>query len=212
MILLPLIAAAAVSSVTPESPCIGQTLEVCVTAIKSRFSIDNEALNHFLAENAAVDVNGKPLSQLRTVHFGIWSGSRENSGMVFLTLSFDNRVSSMSKSLKGFLHTARTQDEYDKTGIASAMAVIFDSSCWGADSVNLYKWFENDIKPTIVYDPVERNVSALGASESHYIHSPGIMFCGHNVRYSMTMGTDTNDITETNPHGSSFNSMIVVDK
>jgi hypothetical protein len=96
---------------------------------------------------------------------------------------------------------ARSEAEYDKTGLFDMARALIGTRCKDMNRISLYLFFENTVKPRIRREKRREEINEFHASTSNYSKAVGLRFCNHGFTYEHYFGTDTQDITVDNPHG-----------
>lgn len=194
---------------TTTSPCLGQPIAACLDQIAINYQFNRDEIATSLARMDRRDVNGKLVTDQRHLTVFAWKGSLDQSTLFSIDLTQTNIVSHMSLGLIRSPEFRSTEEDYDSSGLLEAMSLAFPQSCWNGSKTELYRWFENTVKPKIVREPEKTEFDQYGARTSLFRHSSWITYCGAQVKYSGSSGTDTDRITYDNPHG--YSELFTID-
>ena len=180
--------------------CLGTPVQVCMEALSGQMQIREDELQRELAKLDEVDVNGKPTGQNLVTVFGRPPGFRED---IMLTVDIrrpGKTVKAMSGDLLADPEVAKTEEEYDHTGIYEVMGLLLSPSCMAR--ADFYRFFENKIKPTIrtQHRPDHYGPGSI-IHDQLFSKSRPVPFCGHTLQFSSWSGYDTGDASEDNLDG-----------
>ncbi len=130
--------------------------------------------------------------------------------MISIDYNANDIVTKVSLSLPSDPDSARSEEDYAKTGLYEGVMLLFGSDCPVLDRMTVYRFFQNDVKPKVERSGKDIEIGMTNATETYSGHSKGIPFCGRTFVYGYNFGTDTNDISETNEHGTSSIYLIYV--
>jgi hypothetical protein len=139
----------AASAQTPIG-CLEQPLADCMKFLAPTFGIGAPQIEAETKRLAQVDVNGRKIAATRSVSL---TGQVPESrlGAVNIDIFFDQRmiVRQVSATLPQDLWYAKTEADYDKSGLWPVTAHIVGLSCPDLSKISLYRFFENNVKPKI---------------------------------------------------------------
>jgi len=157
-----------------------------------------------MADNAAVDVNGKRIRtrSILTIagNLSRWEGI-DNLEMIDLEYTQTRLVNYIGISLPGDPELANTTEEYQKTAIYESIALLIGSSCPDLSADYVYKFFQNTVKPKIIREDKTTTIDETHADTSYFHKALDIPFCGHKLSYTRLFGYSTDDISLDNPKG-----------
>lgn len=203
------LAAATLQTIMPPSPCLERPLAECVAHLKTMMQVDDSEATSDLARMNRTDINGKKIDSGKTLSM-TYKYQGDNFGIHLLSFELDalNKVKMVSIDLKSDPESAHTLDEYEKTGLETAFKAVLSDTCWNNSTQEIYKFFENVVKPKTVHDKKTTSVDETGAASDYWAHTPVISYCGTKFHYSKLVQWKTEDITIDNPHG--FSRMMTV--
>jgi hypothetical protein len=183
--------------------CLGSTLKNCLHVLFDRFDFSNaKSLVDQMNRNDAVDVNGKRVVEKRSLMAVGRLHGMKDSQLVTLQIDYTDAgiVDGMDVGLPRDPALAKTDVEYRESGLYEAFGVVFGDTCASMDRMDLYRFFENNIKPKIGHDGKSVDISMDHVSEDYGSHAD-VTYCGTRVEYTSGSGNDTNFVTLENPHG-----------
>jgi hypothetical protein len=135
--------------------CINKLLDDCLANLQTKFHFSpGQDIAAYIQRTDAVDINGKPVAKVKTLSISGtldgWGDRRLQSAV--LEYNNDHIVYSAGLSLPDNPGLARTTEEYDKTALYEAAALLLGTDCPTLDRATLYRFFENTVKPKIIYD------------------------------------------------------------
>lgn len=162
--------------------CLGVTAETCVAWLRSTMNLNEGLIASAMARRHRVDVNGKPLGG------GVLSLSGKLPGrsewmLLVLHLRPDDTVASIEANLLLNLIDAHTEHAYDQSGFYDIVSRLLGRRCPGLVKLELYRFFENAVKPRIKY---EKQDLAGGLYGVHRLQSyaEGVPYCGVSFGYT----------------------------
>lgn len=188
-----------------QGGCIGKALDTCLKNLHVGFHFDQ--FNHLaedIRRNEAVDVNGHRLNQNPGLVISgnlVGFGKISQSGSVFLRYTQDKIVSSIEVSLPSDPALANTTEEYAKSGLYEGIVLLMGSECSAINRMEVYKFFQNTVKPHIINEGKKTEFHDTGVETSYTKEARDIPFCGKKFSYANQFGYNTEDITLNNPHG-----------
>lgn len=185
--------------------CLNKPISTCVRELKPLFKIINGELEESLITWGKVDVSGKPVigktnifvqfqfaKDVKLHHFRHLHVRLDSKGYVGnIGMDFDY----------GDPGTANTKEEYDETGLFDILAPMLPSGCAQKDRLNLYRFFNDVIKPTISLPDRETFVGIDFADDSIKYRSDRVPMCGLFIDYRKDRGVGTQMMSIDNPSG-----------
>jgi hypothetical protein len=156
--------------------CLGVTVEKCVRGLRATMTLDESFLAAAMARQHQIDVNGKPLGGgLVTVYARL--PERMNQFVILLHLGRDDTVQSVESNLLLNLIEAHTEEVYDQSALFDIVSRLVGRRCPGIDRLELYRFFENSVKPriTLQQEDLSRGLHGLHRIMSH---ADGVPYCG----------------------------------
>lgn len=181
--------------------CLGVPVQACVDWLRATMELDEGFIAASLARRHRVDVNGRPLGPGIVSLSGRLPG-RVETMLVVLRLNPDDTVISAEASLLQNLYAAQTEADYDRSAFYDMAARLYGRRCPSLVKLELYRFFENSVKPRIVS---ERQDLSTGISGLHRLtlHSAPLPYCGVGLSYTQQVewrGSD-NPLAAANPSG-----------
>ena len=169
------------ASVADAPGCLGVPVDTCVRWLGARMSLDHGFLPAAMARRHSVDVNGRPLGNDGITVMGRLPGRVERT-MILLKLRPDDTVASAEASLLSNLVAARTEADYDRSGLWDVVQLLLGRRCAGIAKLELYRFFENSLKPRIA---TQRQDLSAGLFGLHRLtaQSAAVPFCGASFSY-----------------------------
>ncbi len=160
--------------------CLGVPLADCLGWLRTTMKLDESSLRSALAERHATDVNGRPLGGgLVTVTATLRSGAAGTGDtfVLLLRLSGDDTVRGVDSNLLHGLRESRTEAVSDSSGLYEIAWRVIGRRCPGMTRIELYRFFENTVKPRITH---QRQDLSTGINGLHRIlsQSGAVPFCG----------------------------------
>src|SRR3989442_2440792 len=166
-----------------EGPgCLGVPAETCVRWLQATMALDEGFIPAALARRHRVDVNGRPLDGGLITLTGKVPGRLEPM-VILIRLRPDDTVESVEASLPANLIMARTEDVYDQSGLYEIVARLLGYRCPGLARLDLYRFFENALKPRLV---AQRPDVSAGLFGLHKLTSRAadVPYCGASFSYT----------------------------
>jgi hypothetical protein len=162
--------------------CLGVPAETCVRWLQATMTLDEGFIPAALARRHRVDVNGRPLDGGLITLTGKVPGRLEPI-VILIRLRPDDTVASVETSLAANLIMARTEDVYDQSGFYEIVARLLGHRCPGLARLDLYRFFENVLKPRIV---AQRQDVSAGLFGLHKLTSRAadVPYCGARFTYT----------------------------
>jgi hypothetical protein len=162
--------------------CLGVRIDQCVGWLRATMQIDESFLSSALAQRHQVDVNGRPLGGgLVTVNAKL--PDRVDQFVILLHLRPDDTVVRVESNLLINLIDARTEPIYDQSGFYDIVWRLLGRRCAGINKLDLYRFFENAVKPRIRQ---EQKDLATGLWGLHRLvsHAAAVPYCGASFTYT----------------------------
>ena len=162
--------------------CLGVTAEVCVRWLQAAMALDEGFIPAAMARRHRVDVNGRPLDGGLISLTGKVPGRLEPI-VILIHLRPDDTVKSVEASLPANLIMAHTEDVYDQSGLYEIVARLLGHRCPGLARLDLYRFFENALKPRLV---AQRQDVSAGLFGLHKLTSRAadVPYCGASFSYT----------------------------
>ena len=162
--------------------CLGVTSEVCVRWLQATMALDEVFIASAMARRHRVDVNGRPLDGGLITLTGRVPGRLEPI-VLLVHLRPDDTVRSVEASLPANLIMARTEDVYDQSGLYEIVGRLLGRRCPGLARLDLYRFFENIVKPRLV---AQRQDVSAGLFGLHKLTSRAadLPYCGASFTYT----------------------------
>jgi hypothetical protein len=162
--------------------CLGVPAETCVRWLQATMALDEGFIPAALARRHRVDVNGRPLDGGLITLTGKVPGRLEPL-VILIRLRPDDTVISVEASLTANLTAARTEDVYDQSGLYEIVARLLGHRCPGLARLDLYRFFENSLKPRIV---AQRQDVSAGLFGLHKLTSRAadVPYCSARFTYT----------------------------
>lgn len=193
--------------------CISAALEECVARVKAVYAMSRDDISDRIKRNQAIDINGNPVvKDPKLILFGKFRADpQQHYQGIIVSYGPDMVVHRIVVSLASSPELAKTQEEYERTGLANAVFLAVGHGCEEAkDPMVIYRFFQNEVKPRL--EPSGRDLDA-DMNEAHDLYrtsmSP-IPFCGKSVSYSAVVGNTSDSITLDNPNGVMSSSSISI--
>lgn len=183
--------------------CISKPLDACLRNLQVAFHLTGvNDIDRQLRANEAVDVNGKRVRERRQLNLtGNLDGWAENLQLAQVEYDKDKTVYYAEMSLPGEPSSANTEDEYAKSGLYEALVLLLGSDCPDMKRLEVYRFFQNDVKPKIVNEGRRTDYNDTGIDTHYFRKAVDIPLCGRKFSYTHLFGHDTERITLENEHG-----------
>jgi hypothetical protein len=169
--------ASAIAADPADGPgCIGVAAEECVRWLRATMVLDERFVADAMARRHQTDVNGRPLGGGLVTVYGRLPRRMEQF-VILLHLRPDDIVRSVESNLLLNLIEVRTEEVYDQSALYDIVWRLIGRRCPGIDKIQLYRFFENSVKPRITHQ--QEDLSS-GLSGLHRIvsHAAGVPYCG----------------------------------
>ena len=156
--------------------CLGVTAEECVRWLRATMTIDENFLVGAMAHRHDTDVNGRPIGGGFVTVYAKLPGEFD-AFVILLHLQPDDRVQRVESNLLRNLLNAETERFYDASRLYDIVSRLLGRRCPGIRRIELYRFFENSVKPRITQ---QRQDFASGINGLHRIlwHAAGVPYCG----------------------------------
>lgn len=185
-----------------QGGCVGRPLDACVRNLHAAFGFNIASYDDVLKRNDAVDVNGKPIrpepSLEITGTFTRLNGETSDE-TASIRYGADKAVDSVSMTLLADPETANMTTEYDATGLYEAFVMLLGTDCPAITKDQVYKFFQNQVKPKLVGSKDFSPSGAKGGDISSSNHASGIPFCGRKFSFDRTEGYHVRNVRYPHP-------------
>lgn len=167
----------AVAAQPADGPgCIGVSAEECIRWLRATMTLDEGFLAASMARRHQVNVNGRPIGGgLVTVYAKL--PGQFDAFVILLHLRPDDTVQSAESNLLRNLIAARTEEVYDQSRLYDIVWRLIGRRCPGIARLDLYRFFENSVKPRITHQQEDPS-SGLGGLHRIVSHAQGVPYCG----------------------------------
>lgn len=173
--------------------CLGVTVAECVTWLRATMTLDEHFLSQAMTRRQEVDVNGRPLGSGLVVVNGRLP-ERPEQFVLLLRLGPGDTVRRIESNLLVRLTDARTEVVYDQSGFYEIVWRVLGRRCPGIAKLDLYRFFENSVKPRIRQEQQDLS-KGWGGMHRLISHAAGVPYCGVNFGYTgMTQWRGSSDI------------------
>jgi hypothetical protein len=162
--------------------CLEVRLEQCVGWLRATMQVDESFLATALARRHQVDVNGRPLGG-GLVSVNAKLPDRVDQFVILLHLRPDDTVLRVESNLLVNLIDARTEPVYDRSGFYDIVWRLLGRRCAGLNKLDLYRFFENAVKPRIRQEQKDL-ASGLWGLHRLVSHAAGVAYCGTSFTYT----------------------------
>jgi hypothetical protein len=186
MLMLALTAAAIHAASVPtsrpalrQSACLGRSLDECLASLRAHLELNDQDIASARPLIDRVDVNGKSVRDHMSFNFRATWPDKGSASEAQVSLEFDaaGLIDKVNFGLISDPRLAKTQDEYDETGLYEVTnAVLGDTSCPRSDRLQLYRFFENEVKPTIGWARLGRRRDTYEKWQSRVLPLCGVRF------------------------------------
>lgn len=191
-----------------NSGCIGRDLTTCLATLSQTLAVANDGMGEDdIFSKPKLDVNGKEIgrggkSVLAFLPENKSDGSVSDKHIRFdIDLDSSRKIKSISVDLMRKVYFAETQDEYDATGAFQVFKALTANECPDQSAVDVARFIENKIKPTIKHGAKKTTIDWSHASEDSKATSRTVDYCGISVALTLLHGHDTDSISAENTHG-----------
>jgi hypothetical protein len=162
--------------------CLGVTVAECVAWLRMTMTLDENFLAQAMARRHEVDVNGQPLGSGLVVVNGRLP-QRPEQFVLLIRLGPGDTVRRVESNLAIRLTDARTEAVYDQSGFYEIVWRVLGRRCPGIAKLDLYRFFENSVKPRIRQEQQDLSKGLWGVHRliSHVV---GVPYCGVSFGYT----------------------------
>ena len=176
--------------------CVGEDRYTCVATLAQKLAVTDDAgsKDYNLFADVRYDVTERPINGNRVLLNGFIPDYRDighRSLNITLALGPHGTVSSAEVELIKSLGLARTQEEYDTTGVYEIVATMSAKDCPNLSKSDVARWIESKVKPSIREKPEARRKRGArreplpeGMHNFHSYDSPGMALCGRTFQFS----------------------------
>jgi hypothetical protein len=156
--------------------CLGVTAEECVRSLRATMTLNENFLAGAMAHRHDTDVNGRPIGGGFVTVYAKLPGEFDQF-VLLLHLAPDDRVQRVESNLLHNLIDAQTERSYDASKLYDIASRLLGRRCPGIGKIELYRFFENSVKPRITQ---QRQDYSSGLNGLHRIlwHAAGVPYCG----------------------------------
>jgi len=156
--------------------CIGVMAEECVRWLRATMTLNENFLAGAMAHRHDTDVNGRPIGGGVVTIYAQLPGELY-AFVIALHLRPDDTVQRVRSSLLHDLLTVDTERLYDQSRLYEIVWRLVGRRCPGIGKLDLYRFFENSVKPRITR---QRRDFSSGINGLHRIlsHAAGVPYCG----------------------------------
>jgi len=173
--------------------CLGVTVAECVSWLRATMILDENFLAQAMARRHEIDVNGQPLGSGLVVVNGRLP-QRPEQFVLLLRLGPGDAVRRIESNLTIRLTDARTEAVYDQSGFYDIVWRVLGRRCPGIAKLDLYRFFENLVKPRIRQEQQDLSKGLWGVHRL-ISHAAGVPYCGVSFGYTgMTEWRGSSDI------------------
>lgn len=162
--------------------CLGVRAEECVRWLRATMVLDENFLAEAMAKRHQVDVNGRPLKGLVVVNARL-PQQPPDEFVILLHLRPDDSVSRVEANLLVSLLEANTEPLYDRSKLYELVWRLLGRRCAGLAKLELYRFFENAVKPRLVQQR-EDHTGGLYGLHRIYSRAVGVPYCGVAFTYN----------------------------
>jgi hypothetical protein len=167
--------------------CIGEDRYTCVATLAQKFAIADYSLDRSIVAETQYDVNGKPVTRAKFEILGFVPRpdleAKNPNGLLFpthfvLKMADSGKVSSLEMRFVDDPTAARTQEQYDATDVYEAVSTVIANNCPTVSRVDVARWIENKIKPTLTStkERERRGIAEMKISKK-------ATFCGRTFQF-----------------------------
>jgi hypothetical protein len=156
--------------------CIGVAAEECVRWLRATMLLNENSVAESMARRHQTDVNGRPLGGgLVTVYARL--PERMDQFVILLHLRPDDTVQRAESNLLHNLIEAHTEAVYDSSELYEIVWRLLGRRCPGISKRDLYRFFENSVKPRITHQQEDLS-GGLNGLHRVVSHADGVPYCG----------------------------------
>ncbi|WP_026607520.1 hypothetical protein [Methylocapsa acidiphila] len=189
--------------------CFGRPLYDCVASLAQTLVVTDWYQTSLMFYEPQTDVNGKPIVlkglQVTTYLPGV-KIDNATLDQNFLKIGF-SEANLVNRLAFGFDASARTQEEYDRTGVFELFSAVAKDRCPAVTRNELARFIENKLKPAL--RPVKER-RLVGVSDAKRLDSPFESFCGRELQLSVAEAHSTRFKKSANPTGEFGGSVIYI--
>src|SRR5579864_1339572 len=154
--------------------CLGVTAEACVGWLRATMTLDENFLAVAMARRHETDVNGRPIGGGFVTVYAKLPGELD-AFVLLLHLRPDDTVQRVESNLLHNLLDAATERVYDESKLYEIVSRLVGRRCPGIRKIDLYRFFENSVKPRVTQ---QRQEFSSGINGLHRIlwHAAGVPY------------------------------------
>jgi len=193
---------------TASTGCLGQKLESCVDSVR-RFIPVNAPSN---GPNFSPDIQGKIPTSARTnfdsANIYDQTAIGQPTYAFFAEFGANQRIKSMSIMLDNIRTiTARTEEDYEKTGIYEAVEAVAQGDC-ATSKADFYKLFDAATRGKMNYHKEVETTHYI--MEDHIGAAKPLYVCGLHIKYSTHAMEGADLVSSSNLSGTSVASWLEI--
>lgn len=174
--------------------CIGEDARHCVATLAQALAVADSYKGRSPLKDR-VDVNGNTLFDPKVALIAylpdlIHPAPSDGFSLV-LSLDARRRVSAVSAYLQRDAYGAETEDEYNATGLYEIVFSVARDKCGNLARIDLYRFFENEVKSKAVYLPNVRHENPDGTAIAGDARYAAVDYCGHHFEFTSVHGKST---------------------
>ena len=162
--------------------CLGVMAEECVRWLRATMTLDENFLTGAMAHRHDTDVNGRPIGGGLVTIYAKLPGRLE-AFVILLHLRPDDTVQGVESNLLTNLIDVRTERLYDQSALYEIASRLLGRRCPGINKLDLYRFFENSVKPRIKQEQQDF-AGSLNGLHRLISHAAGVPYCGVTFGYT----------------------------
>ncbi len=180
--------------------CIGEDKSTCIATLAQRLTVADafflKGSNIFA--DTTYDVNGRPVTGSK-IMFDAYPPDAKSTILnediyrhttFDLSLGRDGKVATVIASLPRDPTYARTQAQYDATGVYEVVAAVTAKTCPTLGRAEVARWVENTIKPRSRLGPKTHGEGLQGRYTATDFFSPKTALCGRIFQFHSVQGKE----------------------
>jgi len=164
--------------------CLWVQVAECLRWLRATVVLDESFLADAMAQRRQIDVNGRPLGGGGLVTVYARLPQRMDQFVILLHLRPDDIVRRVESNLLINLIEARTEPVYDASAFYDIVWRLLGRRCAGLDRLQLYRFFENAVKPRIRQEQEDLS-SGLWGLHRLVSRAAGVPYCGAAFDYTV---------------------------
>jgi hypothetical protein len=187
------------SPATAFPGCVGNDIHACVAYLEKEMGSTHKFdVDAALTQNEHTDVVGKRIAARI-----IFLPAPYQDTDVHISYNGRKQVTDITIPLLKNPANARTEAEYEATGLYRAVVAAVGTSCPAvATPTSVYRFFEKSVKPRMKWEGSHLNYRGSFASVDTGGYTGFISFCGQRMSFSVLgSAVDTSMVNASNPSG-----------